>query len=243
MKRLITLIALFVSSGCAMTSERERAFANTECGEALFQHAGKAEIVKMSPKERMERMVLEQMFHQPAFEDTDYNALHDQLIQDGLAILPTAVAYLDAYNPTASDCASREEARLLTAAIYLNLVDNAKIRLRADANGRSAINALERAIQRQRTSEANEPASGRNKLLMVLLDQMKGLNIKDGLIRETLERKDVRLSDEDLLGFTRFLISRDPTYPAWTNLIGSGEMSTSETGRFYDAYLKWSGHE
>lgn len=108
-------------------------------------------------------------------------------------------------------------------------------------NGRLTIQALEHAIERRRKAKLNpEEYDGRGNLLTTFLKGLKGQNIKDGLIEETLEKRhDIKMSEAELMKFIDFLISLDPAYPSWTKIFFWGEMTQAESDRYYQAYLKF----
>jgi hypothetical protein len=211
------------------------------CGDRYFKHKSEAEIAAMSPEEKMDQMVLEEMFHLPALDDDNYDLLHLYIINDGIKILPKAIEYMNEYDPNAKECKQRNDARLLTAAMYIANVDSAKFRIRAVENGRVAINALEQAIERRRKSRLDaDDYDGRGNLLSTLLEGPKGRATKDGLIKETLEKQyNIKMSDAELMEFTNFLISLDPAYPSWTNIFGWAEMTKEESDLYYRAYQKF----
>lgn len=224
-----------IQSGAAWSPPWER------CGDAQFEHKTETEIAAMSPEEKMDQMVLEQMFHVPFSGDDNYKLLHDHLVQDGLKILPKAIEYANAYDPKASECRDRANARLLTAAMYLHLVDFVKIRLRGVESGRNAIDALEQAIVRKSKEdiENQKGSSSRTNLLTTLLNQIRGGGIIGDEIQQALrDRYNIHLSDNEMLQLSNFLISLDPSYPSWRSF-GRDEMSPSESEKFYNAYLKF----
>jgi hypothetical protein len=211
------------------------------CGDRYFKHKSEAEIAAMSPEEKMDQMVLEQMFHLPALDDDNFTLLHLYIINDGIKILPKAIEYMNEYDPNTQECKQRSDARLLTAAIYIDSVDSAKFRIRAIENGRVAINALEQAIERRRKSRLDaDDYDGRGNLLSTLLTGPKGRATKDELIEETLEKQyNIKMSEAELIEFTNFLISLDPAYPSWTNILGWAEMTQAESDRYHQAYQKF----
>ncbi len=232
MKNLIFLI-LIAMNGCGDIVSQ------SSCGNPYFEHRSLEEIAAMTPEEKMDQMVLEQMFHIPALDDYR-DLLHLYIIDDGIKILPKAIEYLNGYDPNTKECKKRNDARLLTAAMYIDGVDTAKFRIRAIENGRVAIKALEQAIERRNASLDPDEYNGRRNLLSVFLNGLKGRTIKDGLIEKTLEtRHNVKMSDAELTEFTNFLISLDPAYPSWTKVLGWAEMSQPESDRYYQAYLKF----
>jgi hypothetical protein len=211
------------------------------CGDPDFKHKSEAEIAAMSPEEKIDQMVLEQMFHAPWNNDGNYNLLHLLIIEDGIKILPKAIEYMNEYDPNVQECEERRDARLLTAAMYINIVDSAKFRIRAIENGQLAINAFEQAIERQRKyrSDAGKDV-GRGKLFSTFLEGIKGQTVKDGLIEETLEKQhNIKIWKAESIEFTNFLISLDPAYPSWTKVLVWAEMTKEESDRYYQAYLKF----
>ncbi len=147
---------------------------------------------------------------------------------------------MNAHDPTASECRDRDNARLLTAGIYVHIIDYAKTRPRIES-GKSTIAALEQTIERRRKlGVAREQHGTRTKLLTHFLNKIRGLCIKDRLIQRALrERHNIHLSDTEMLEFSNFLISLDPSYPSWTTVIGSAEMTPEESEKYYQANLKF----
>lgn len=215
-----------------------------ECGNPDFEHKSETEIKAMSPEEKMDEMVLEQMFHAPWDNDESYKNLHLALIEDAENIIPRAIEFLDEYDPEILVCKDRNNARLLTAAIYLDTIDSAKIRIRGIEDGRTAIKALEHAIERRQRIISEKDFDGRQNLLNSLLKGIKGRTIKDGLIQKTLnERYKLKISEEELDRFIEFLIDLDPSYPAWTHVLGWAEMTPEEVKKYHQTYLTFRGPE
>jgi hypothetical protein len=214
---------------------------SSDCGNRDFKHKSEAEIAAMSPEEKMDQMVLEQMFHLPGFNDDNYELLHLYIINDGIKIVPKAIEYMNEYDPNAQECKERSEARLLTAAMYIDHVDNAKFRIRTIENGQVAINALEQAIERRRKSRLDaDNDSSRERLLSIFLNKLKGESIKDDSIKEGLEKHyNIKMSEAEAMEFTNFLISLDPAYPSWTKGFGWVAMTKEESDLYYQAYQKF----
>jgi|GEM_PF-5218011 len=239
--KLCTLIFLLLSTGCQSLNDFVFDRSNG-CGNPYFSHKTEAELRKMTAEEKMDQMVLEQMFHAPWTYDENYDLLHLLIIEDGIKILPKAIEYINEYDSNVQKCKKRNYSRLLTAVMYLSAVDDAKSRIRATEKGQTAINALEQAFERQRKSNANSYEKYRDTegILADSLKGLKGRNIKDGLIKKTLEeRHQIKISDAELMEFTDFLISLDPGYPSWTKIYGWGEMESVESTRYYEAYQKF----
>lgn len=239
MKILIPMLFV-VMSGCQAI--HSNVFTQSSvCGDPDFKHKSEVEIAVMSPEEKMDQMVLEQMFHVGAIDDENYKLLHLYIINDGIKMLPKAIEYMNEYDPNIQECKERSDARLLTAAMYIDIVDSAKFRIRAVENGRLAINALEQAVERRRISRSGTGThDGRGNLFSTFLEGIKGRSIKDGLIKETLEKQyNIKMSEAELMEFTNFLISLDPAYPSWTKVLGWAEMTKEESDLYYRAYQKF----
>ncbi len=233
--KILIPIFLIIMSSCKVFTQ------SSVCGNPYFEHKSEAKIAAMSPEEKMDQMVLEQMFHAPWDNDDNYDLLHLKIIEDSNKVLPTAIKYLNEYDPNVQKCKERSNTRMFTAAMYLNNVDNAKFRIRSTETGRLAIRSLEQVIERRRKAKLNpDEYDGRGNLLTTFLKGLKGQNIKDGLIEETLEKRyNVKMSEAELMKFTDFLISLDSAYPGWTNIFFWGEMTQAESDRYYQAYLKF----
>jgi hypothetical protein len=90
-------------------------------------------------------------------------------------------------------------------------IDERVVRLRASAGGRDVIAAIERLAVRSK-----DPDSKFESLAEMNLKFVSGVNMTDDAIQNTLWlRHRIKMSDEEMLRFTNFLISRDPTYPSW----------------------------
>jgi hypothetical protein len=132
-----------------------------------------------------------------------------------------------------------------------------RIRLRASPEGRQAIDALGRAIDRMRAAGYGKKdqhewrEQGRFDLAAQTLADAKGTNATDEAIQETLRVKyKIRISNRQLLAFSEFLIARDPAYPSWSEIEEFKDYSrVNQAGnpahllimktpeRFYAAYL------
>ncbi len=149
MRNLVVLLIIGISRACGqLRSSIDSESLSSNCGDTSFKHKSGTELTAMSPPDRMDQMVLELMFHSP-LEDDNHQTLHSLIIEDGVKILPKASEYANGYDPNSRECKTRNEARLLASANFMNVVDSAKFRLRAIEEGRLAIDALERAIERK----------------------------------------------------------------------------------------------
>ncbi len=110
-----TIVLIFVSliGACGVGDNRGAVHLSSLCGDENFKHKSEVEIAALSPDERMDLVVLEQMFHSGALNDENEKLLHSYLVEDGVRIIPRAVEYMEAYDRKTSDCRERDEARLL----------------------------------------------------------------------------------------------------------------------------------
>ncbi len=231
MIRAFTLIVLTATGVCCSQDKY--------CVEKGFKHKAPEETAALKVSERLDQMVLEQLFHMPSIGDEYYDLLHDSLVKDGLAVLPRATQFMEEYEPNAPKCTDLFEVRLLVAAQYISYADKSAARLRGSETGRSAISSLEKAIsKRNKTGSEGYENDNRNRLLAHYLETLRGLNAKDGIISIALRKRyNIQISREELLKFSEHLISVDPTYPSWSTVITSDkEMSDAEAERFYQAY-------
>jgi hypothetical protein len=212
------------------------------CSEKNYRHKSEAELAAMSDSQLVDEDVKEQIYHMPALGD-DYGFLiGKQIHQRGIKVLPILTEYIDKYYPqNASKC---EEMRFFMAYRSADGFDNSIVRLRGIKEGQLAINALERAVERMRTAGFDE-ADDRHKSdfdsALLYLQGLKGINGRDEGIRHTLRvRHNVQLSDDELLAFSNYLVSLDPTYPTWSEVDKEGPTYLmKESKRYYEAYLKF----
>ncbi len=236
MKNSILLLCVIVN-GC------NDVVSQSSCGNRYFEHKSLQEIAAMTPEQKMDQMVLEQMFHAPWDNDENHELLHRYLVENGPEILPTAIKFITEFDPAVAECRERNRTRLFTAAMYLSNIDNAKFRIRSTEHGTLAIIELEKAIERRRKAMPDPEAhDSRKNLLALFLEGLVGRTIKDGFIKETLkERYKIELSEAELVEFSDFLTLLDPTYPSWTHIWnttvpGAPGMTTTESERFHQAY-------
>jgi hypothetical protein len=110
--------------------------------------------------------------------------------------------------------------RLDAASILLLGIDETVVRMRASTEGRTAIAVIKRAIERMRAAGfQNDPdldyeKQARYESSVDAVQRMEGLNGLDTAIGDTPRIKfKIRLTDQQLLDFVNYLISKDPYYP------------------------------
>lgn len=209
MKSLITLVWLLTFPG----------FVNS-C--AQYRHKSEAEIAAMTPAQRVDEYANEQAYHKYDVLDDQSQLIAKYIRLDGLKSLPRVTQIIDGYNPTASRNVT-EGARFDAMWMLLGELDNHVVRLRGSAEGRQAMTALERAIQRMRDAgygrkdQHEWDVHGRFDLALMNLEEAKGIGSIDIAIKDTFWIRSKRqFSDRELLDFSNFLISRDSTYPSWS---------------------------
>lgn len=225
-----------------------------------YKHKSEAEIARMTPAQRVDEWVNEQVHH--PYDPDDY---HDRLIkkyilQDGLAALPRMIEIMDEYDPTRfREGKGRRGERFDACWLMLSYLDREAVRLRASEAGRRAMDALERAINRMRAAGYGQkdqddwPQHGRFELAVTYLEEAKGINLADEAIMDTFwVRHKIQMSEEELLTFSNFLVARDPTYPNWSEKDFIKDYTRiNEAGypfqrhvmkkpeRYYEAYLEF----
>lgn len=273
MKILIMLILVAVSqTACghgvvqfrteaqALNSNSSSSSYDVECSVENYKPRSRAELLAMSPRE----LIDERIRSDPNSFDSysamaDYENLIEELIRKaGLKALPVISEYIDSYDhKNRSECT---ESRFATVSSLISDIDRFDFRLRGTKEGRETIASLENALQQIVTAEpglnfTNGSKSRHQPAAFMFLRQFKGINLADRNVADTLwVRYKVKLSDDELLEFTNYLISQDPKYPGWsTDEFIKDYSRINEAGnpaqvyvyndakRFYDAYLDFKG--
>ena len=225
-----------------------------------YKHKSEAEITRMTPAQRVDEWVDEQVHHRYDLDDDHDALIKKYVLRDGLAALPRLIEIMGEYDPTRfREGQGRRGERFDACWIMLSYIDRQAVRLRASGEGRRAMAALESAINRMRAADYGRkdqhewPQHGRFEQAAADLEEAKGVNLADKAIRDTFwVRHKVQMSDEELLAFSNFLVARDPTYPGWsekdfikdyTRINEAGNPFQRhvmrEPERFYEAYLEF----
>jgi hypothetical protein len=213
------------------------------CGEDNYAHKAETEIAEMTPAQRVNEYVKEQVYHMPSDDNYGFAIIVKYIRKDGVNVLPVLTEYVNAYQP--KDASQCERTRFFVAYSRADDLDNMVFRVRGTKEGSIMIDALERAIQRMREVGFDKADSKNNKdfsFALLHLNGLKGINSIDNEIKNTLRaRNNILLTDKELLDFTDFLISRDPYYPTWSELDESGPPPRllKDSKRFYEAYLQF----
>lgn len=229
-------------------------------GCAQYRHKSEAEIAAMTPAQRIDEYANEQAFHKFDILDKQNQLISKYLRRDGLNALPRMIEIMNEYDPVnAAGRDANKGERFDAMWMFLGELDNQVVRLRASAEGRQAIQALERAIARMRAAGAGKKDQqewaehGRFDLASTTLQDAKGVNATDEAIQDTLRISyKIRLSNQELRAFTNSLVSRDAGYPGWSDMDLIKDYSRmNEAGnpaqvyilktpeRFYEAYLEF----
>lgn len=225
-----------------------------------YKHKSEAEIARMTPAQRVDEWVNEQVHHRFDLEDDHADIIKKYILHDGLAALPHMMEIMDEYDPTRfPEGKERRGERFDACWLMLGYIDEFAVRLRGSEEGRHAINALEGTINRMRAANYGQedqhewPQHGRFNLALIYLGDAKGINLTDQAIRDTLRREyKILLSEEELLAFSNFMAVHYSDYPSWSeqNFVNDSTR-VNEAGnpiwvhtmkkpeRFYEAYLEF----
>lgn len=189
-----------------------------------YKHKSETEIAQMTPVQRVDEYAEERSYHQYDTLD-DYFILVDKYIRrDGLKAVPRLTEIIDEYDPPrSSGKRGRKGERFDAAWMLLDSIDGHAVRLRALEEGRRAIDALERSVERMRAAGYGKKDQhgwerhGRFNGVVRNIESAKGINSIDDSIRDTfrLEYK-IILSDAELIEFSNFLVAKYPEYPSWS---------------------------
>lgn len=133
-----------------------------DCQKLNYKHKSEAEIAAMTPAQRIDEMVSEQLYHMLSLSDETADIINDYIHKDGVKILPISTEYLNDYDPGHPDCEDRKGMRFFVAGAYLGDLDSTVIRLRASTEGRLAIDALERGLGRMKSEGFDKIAHSLN---------------------------------------------------------------------------------
>ena len=223
---------------------------------AQYRHKSEAEIAAMTPAQRVDEYADEQAYHKYDILDKQNELISKYVRRDGLKALPRMIEIMDDYDPTRDRGQSGHKGERFDAmSILLADLDSNIVRLRASPEGRQAMDALGRAIDRMRAAgygkkDRHEWAQhGRFEVATIYLEEAKGINDMDEAIRNTLRHEHkIRLSDAELMKFSKFLVGRHPDYPSWSekdfiNIDENGKplpgLVVKNLQPFYEAYLEF----
>lgn len=223
-----------------------------------YKHKSEGEIARMTPAQRVDEWVNEQVHHRYDLSDDHGEIIKKYILRDGLKALPRTIETLDEYDPTRSrESKGRIGERFDACLLIFIYIDRQAVRLRASEEGRLAMDALERAINRMHAVGARRKEHqewkwvphGRFEGAVAYLQEAKGINDTDEVIRNTLRLAHrIQLSNGELLELSNFLVARYPEYPSWSDrdFIKINEGGKPKRGLimkkmqpFYEAYLEF----
>jgi len=199
-----------------------------------YRHKSEDKIARMTPAQRVNEFVKEDTHHYyDVLDDYHGEVIEKYIRRDGLKALPRIIEIMDEYDPTRySGRRGSKAARFDSARGVLYDLDNHIVRLRASEEGRRAIDALGRVIERMRTAGYAIKKDGfdwNHSTLNISGDdfnQARGVNGMDNNIQDTFRFVNkIVLSDAELLEFSNFLTARYPEYPSWSE----GRLVTDNT--------------
>jgi hypothetical protein len=213
-----------------------------------------AEIAAMTPRQLFDEHVKVDVYHDD-FES--YQAFADYLIlierhfrKSGIAALAPLIDALNDYSPEVADLCA--ETRVSLAIRLSRDIDKHEFRLRATKDGLLVVEAMEKAIERMKTAKDRRVVSLVKDYTFIYLDPIRGINATDLAIRDTLWRSNgIEMSDDELLQFVNYLVSKDNTYPSWTPFEFLADCKINPNGfpkqcfikqdpkRYYDTYLEF----
>ena len=196
------------------------------CGQ-VNRHKSESQLRQMTPDQRVQEYCDEYYHH--AFWDSDYiDILNKYILQDEIKALPAITQIIAEFDPTNPTANSRErDARAFAAEGLLSQVDGRVIRLRAIPEGRTAIDAITRLVQRMLAAhfdtadvtQSEHSDRYRYQATREEAAEVRGLNIFDHNMQDTFRiRYKIILTDKQTLDFVNYLISQDPRYPGWSTM-------------------------
>ncbi len=225
-----------------------------------YKHKSEAEIKALTPSQRVDEWVNEQVHHRHDVLDRQQDLIRKYIMPDGVKALPRLTEIINEYDPTHSSGRSgRKGERFDASWLMLGYIDDYAVRLRSSNEGRQAIDALEQAVGRMRAAGYGQPEQhdwkrhGSFHLALLTLNRAREINNKDNNIKNTFRFEyKIILSNAELLELSNFLTTNYPDYPSWseTKMVRENIQSDGVTKsvqidvlkkpeRFYDAYLEF----
>lgn len=209
MKSVILLLCLIIFAPLAASAQ-------------WYRHKSEAKLTAMTPDESVSEWIREHEHHKYDMSDERDMLIRNYILIDGLKGLPRVVEIIDKYAPT-KNRKGGNDARFEGAYFLLNDFDNNVARLRASEEGRRAINAFERAIERMRAAgySFNKDGHDWNHGLLEIyegdLKNAKGINNSDRDIQNTFWFVyKIKVLNDELLEFSNYLTEHHQEYPSWS---------------------------
>ena len=199
----------------------------------------------MTAAQRIDEMVKEQYYHYPDGVGHDqHSMLLDYIRKDGVKALPALTDIANNHDP--DDPSGYEFQSIFVAFITARDIDNVVIRIRGTKEGHSTIKAFEGVLKRMKKAgyaDKNHKSQRRYVMFLENLSEFQGKvpNLEDGTIRTTLGVKhNIQVSREEMIRFSDYLTSLDPTYPSRCRHTSLPNPSVcKESKEYYDAYLRF----
>ncbi len=260
MMKQTVMFCVIVSQALNAACQASTSFAPFVIHAQRYKHKSEAEIARMTPAQQVDEWVNEQVHHRYDLSDDHADIIKKYILRDGLKALPRMIEIMDEYDPTRfPEGKGRKGERFDACWLMLGYIDRQAVRLRGSEEGRRAIDALERAIQRMRAANYGQKNQheweqhGRFESAVTYLEEAKGIGLADEAIRDTFRLVyKITLSETELLGFSNFLAAHYPEYPGWsernhfrdyTQINEAGNplwvRTMKKPERFYEAYLEF----
>ncbi len=227
-----------------------------------YKHKSEDKLARMTPAQRVDEFVKEHTHHYYDVwnDDNQGEVIQKYIWRDGLKALPRIIEIMDEYDPTQySGRRGNKAMRFDAAQGILTDLDNHIVRLRASEEGKRAIDALGRAVERMRAAGYAVKKDGFDwnyttlNIAVIDLNRAKGVNDMDDDIQGTFRFVyKVILPDAELLKFSNYLTARYPEYPSWSEgqmVKDDAELSPAglpvmnrmlkKPERYYEAYLEF----
>ena len=221
-----------------------------------YKHKSEAEISRMTPVEKVDEYCLDEAIHGGHLSTDSYtDLLVKNIYQDGLKSLPRIGQIIDEYRPSkVGGRGDKDFLRYQTANFLLGGIDSNVIRIRGYKEGKEAINAVKRSVERMKAMEKSASSNSayemqrRIGLSETYIKLLEGLSLSDRCIKDTFKLTyGIELSEKELLDFVNYLVSFDPTYPAWSqkgkSTINIRNCVYQTPERFFTAYNEFKKHK
>jgi hypothetical protein len=219
-------------------------------GEENYSHKSEAEIAAMTPAQRVDEYLKEINYHR-GDGIANYTNGRDQrdvingyILKDGVKALPALAEIANRYHPDIQDNYD-QSGDFFIALQLVESIDNIAVRIRATEEGRSAIKVFEDVLNRMKKAGFDDEKNKWNNDYSRELDtlrvlQGKSVSLTDETIRETLKEKhNIQMSDEEMIKFSNYLTSLDPTYTSRCEFISDSPYICKDSIEYYEAYLKF----
>lgn len=227
------------------------------------KHKSETKIAQMTPDKRVDEYIDENFHHRWDVLDEQSALIEKYILIDGKKALPRIIERMGEYDPSRPGGGKTAKYWKFEGCWFLiNSMDMKAFRLRASEEGRRAINALEKSVERMKTAgyevdDIDNATTHSHYGIFVMVGnnvkQLKGINFKDISIQDTFRYKyKIKLSDDELLDFSNYLTEYYPEYPSWSEGKGvKDDTDISPAGyptvntmlvkpeRYYEAYLEF----